>query len=308
MKIFINRKPVQGPWGGGNKTLSTLCQAILDAGHQLTFELDNDCGVIICFDPRPSSSGYHYSHFIDHKNRYGSKIIQRIGDVGSHSKPELTALLQQVIPYSDHCIFTSKWARDYLEHSGHNFSVIYNGALPVFYNHRKKTVLKNDKIKIVTHHWSDNEKKGFDIYSFLGQSIASGDLDCVDFTYIGRYSKNFSSEGITVVEPKDKKTLSEFLPEYDIYLTASVEEAGANHVLEAMACGLPVLYREGGGSIEEYCREYGVKYSNNAVSVLSGILKISNSYDYYSSKVSRYSRTSDDVAREYMEIINNEIN
>ena len=62
------------------------------------------------------------------------------------------------------------------------------------------------------------------------------------------------------MKPKNADTLSELLPTYDIYVTASLEEAGANHVLEAMAAGLPVLYRKNGGSIEEYCCNHGLLY------------------------------------------------
>ena len=40
--------------------------------------------------------------------------------------------------------------------------------------------------------------------------------------------------------------LVDVLPSYDIYLTASEEEAGANHVLESLAAGLPIVYRDTG--------------------------------------------------------------
>ena len=69
--------------------------------------------------------------------------------------------------------------------------------------------------------------------------------------------------------------------------TASLEEAGANHVLEAMASGLPVLYRAGGGSINEYCKDYGIEYDSKE-SMIDGLIRITkekNSFKKYKNKI-----------------------
>ena len=63
---------------------------------------------------------------------FGSKIIQRVGDVGTHGKPDLTDLVKQSIQYSDVCIFPSQWALDYVNASD-NSIVIPNGPLSDFY-------------------------------------------------------------------------------------------------------------------------------------------------------------------------------
>ena len=64
MKIFINRKPVIGPWGGGNKTAAALSTALKDHAD-VVFDLSHsDIDVIFCFDPRPSPDGIWYQHFL----------------------------------------------------------------------------------------------------------------------------------------------------------------------------------------------------------------------------------------------------
>ena len=105
MKIYFNRKPVSGPWGGGNKTLASLVSAL---DTRIVFDLDDDVDVIFCVDPRPNENGLGYQDFLNHKFYNGSKIIQRVGDVGTHGKPELTELVKQSIKYSDVCIFQSQ--------------------------------------------------------------------------------------------------------------------------------------------------------------------------------------------------------
>jgi hypothetical protein len=296
MKIYVNRKPVDGPWGGGNKTLKSLVNELDTA----VFNLDDDVDVIFCVDPRPNEKGLWYQDYLNHKVKFGSKIIQRVGDVGTHGKPDLTDLIKQSIQYSDMCIFPSQWALEYVNASD-NSIVIPNGPVSDFYEFRNTNEKVTRPIKIVTHHWSDNDKKGFDVYSSFREYIGEKYM----FTYIGRYSNKYSREGVDYVDPLDTDELKTLLPAHDIYLTASKEEAGANHVLEAMACGLPVVYRSGGGSIDEYCLEQfgGSSYEN--ISDLNGVLNsVVENYDTYKKKVLSYQRNNNDLVKEYLEIIN----
>ena len=86
MKIFINRKPVVGPWGGGNKSVSLLHKKCAENFEVTTNIGDKDIDLIFCIDPRPDPSGLWYQNFLDYKNNINPnlKIKQRLGDVGSH--------------------------------------------------------------------------------------------------------------------------------------------------------------------------------------------------------------------------------
>ena len=44
MKIYFNREVVSGPWGGGNKLLSSLVDALSD---RVTFDLTEDVDIIL---------------------------------------------------------------------------------------------------------------------------------------------------------------------------------------------------------------------------------------------------------------------
>jgi glycosyltransferase involved in cell wall biosynthesis len=68
----------------------------------------------------------------------------------------------------------------------------------------------------------------------------------IEFTFIGRPC--FEVKPPTKhIPPVSKEELAKLLPSFDFYLTASRMEAGANHVLEAMACGLPIVSSNAGG-------------------------------------------------------------
>ena len=69
---------------------------------------------------------------------------------------------------ANHTVFVSKWLFDIYRAEGFestNSSVIMAGANKDIFNSRDSvTYSKNEKIKVVTHHWSNNWNKGFDIY------------------------------------------------------------------------------------------------------------------------------------------------
>jgi len=299
MKVYINRKPVSGPWGGGNKTVTRLAEKLKQAGSEVVYSLQPGIKVIFCFDPRPNDLGEWYSDFLSYRSSYGAKIIQRVGDLGTHSKPHLTKLVQQTAPRSDFVVFPSDWAKAFLRFEGKNSKVIYNRPLPIFHENKKNNPIIN-KIKIVTHHWSTNEKKGFDVYKEFDDYIKKNDK--YEFAYVGRTPDEFRFENSTHTKPVDSTTLSKLLPENHIYLTASREEAGANHVLEAMAAGLPVVYDRRGGSIPDYCKKYGEGYDSFEEMIIK-VNKILDNYQLYKNKVMSYNDTMDETIDSYINII-----
>ena len=301
--VYINREPVFGPWGGGTKFVNCLVDTLQESGHNITFDLSPDVDVIFCFDPRPNNKGLWYQDMLNHKIKYNSKIVQRVGDVGSHSKPGLTNLLKQCTKYSDLLIFPSIWAKEYIHHTAKNYHIINNAPMEIFKNLKTRKLVNNlEVIRVITHHWSTNEKKGFDVYSKLGALIKETKLN-IAFTYVGRWNNKYSSEGIELIEPLDAKNLANLLPKHDIYLTASIEEAGANHVLEAIAAGLPIVYRQGGGSINEYCAGYGEEYNGSLEDLIANINKVKSEYKNYHKKILNFNNTIKSVTREYVRLI-----
>ena len=302
MIVYVNRKPVSGPWGGGSKILTSIISMLKDLGAEVIFEWSNErhFDVIYCHDPRPDNTGIWYQHFLNRKLRDGIPIIQRVGDVGTHGKPALTRLVKQTMQYSDKVIFPSIWAKEYVECQRDNTFVIPNAPLDIFYQNRGVSKDISSPLRVVTHHWSNNPLKGFDLYRKLA-SYCSKVTSKIEFSFVGRFDANPPGVGINILEPMDKESLSGFLPRHDIYLTASLEEAGANHVLEAMASGVPVLYSAGGGSITEYCCQHGLEYSGYD-DLVQKIYVMSNNYATYKDATLGFNRTISDVMHSYREI------
>ena len=298
MKIFFNREPIKGPWGGGNKTLTTLVEKLGHAGHEIVYTLETGIDIIFCFDPRVNKHGEDYTSFLNYKNNTSAKIFQRVGDVGTHGKPELTELVQRTTKFSDHVFFPSLWAKEYIKYDKNNFSIIENAPLDVFYKHRSLTY-PDKKLKIVTHHWSTNLKKGFKYYKFIDEMCSKN----IDFTFIGRLPPGFKFNNCKYIGAMgDNEEISRILASKDVYLTASEEEAGANHVLEALAAGLPIVYHQNGGSVPEYCNKYGLGFIDPK-SMVASIVNVANQYKKYKENVMTYDNSIDKTAREYLKVI-----
>jgi len=297
--VYVNRKPVAGPWGGGTKSLNSIILALIDAGHNITFDMSKKFDVALIVDPRPTNdNNYDMIHNIS--RIYDAKIVQRVGDLGTHSKPELTELVKKTVQQSDCVIFPSTWAcESVLEKMqkahipmGKDWFVIQNEPMRHF-DCKPKEDLPVD-ISFVTHHWSTNAFKGFSFYKELDKIS--------NFTYVGRAPQDIKYKN--QIGPMDGESLVNEVSKHNVYVTASLHEAGANHVLEALAMGLPVIYHEQGGSIPEYCTGYGTSFDGTIESFNTAVLLLRETYnDVIKSRLSARNRFIDDMALSYVDII-----
>lgn len=249
MKILINRKPVNGPWGGGNLFLKSFFTTLKDSGHKIITKLEPNIDVIFIMNPRYDQLGISINEALNYKKiNPGVKIIQRINDCDARKNTSnVDAMLIECSKYIDATIFVSNWMKKYFMDIGwscdKNF-VLFNGVATTE-NIAKK--IQNNKINLVTHHWSDNYLKGFDVYDFLDNYVKENDK--YTFTYIGRERGTFNNTKI--ISPLSGQNLLFELQKYDVYVSASRFDPGPNHILEAISCGLPMLiHSDGGGTVE----------------------------------------------------------
>lgn len=311
MKIFFNRRPTPGPWGGGTKVVSSIVDECLARGHEVFFEEDlfskNKYDVLFCIDPRLSQSHSYYD-LLAYRQANKVPLIQRVGDLGTHGKPELLLTLVETCHLPDHIIFPSEWAKTVLleatqQTRGYqppSLSVIKNEPNVLFVDAKvSANQTMTYPLRLVTHHWSDNQKKGFDTYQFLSD-YSHDHSDFSKFTFIGR--KPHNSIITNHIQPLDVTALTVELPKHSVYVTASKQEAGANHVLEAIALGLPVLYHSDGGSIPEYAKDFGIQYTSNSdiISILHNHLDDLMSRNNHEKR--KHIRSSVDMAKCYVDL------
>ena len=124
--------------------------------------------------------------------------------------------------------------------------VIPNAVDPaIFHRPESRAPLDGRRIRLVATSWSDNPRKGGDALGWLDRNV---DHMRYEVTFAGRASTTF--ERIRVVGPLDSNALAALLRTQDLYIAPSRDDPCSNALLEALACGLPAVYRDSGGHPE----------------------------------------------------------
>lgn len=269
MKILVNRTPVKGPWGGGNLLVRSLYEILPDMGVKVVSNFEDDIDIIFMQDPRYGDTGISINEIISYKNfRNSVKIVHRVNECDARKgTKDVDNLLRECSKHTDHTVFVSNWMKSHHLKMGWNcdeISVIYNGVNKSHFSKGEK--INNGKINIVTHHWSNNRMKGFDIYDRLDEFV--GQNNDFTFTYIGRENGTFKNTN--VIEPLFGKELGRCLSQYDVYISGSLFDPGPNHILESISCEIPTYVHSSGGGCIEFA---GESHVYNSFEKLKSILE-----------------------------------
>jgi glycosyltransferase involved in cell wall biosynthesis len=148
---------------------------------------------------------------------------------------------------ADATVFQSRWSLGAHRELGvelRNPVVIHNAVDPsIFHPPAERSPAR--RLRVIATSWSDNPHKGAATVAALARASDPGRFE---FTFIGRAQT--ALDGVRQVEPLPSRRLAEELRAHDMYVAPSVNEPCSNALLEALACGLPVLYRRSGSHAE----------------------------------------------------------
>ena len=311
-KIFISLKPPDGSYGGGAFFVKDLVSYLINKNYIVTFNLESDIDIIFIIDPRKDNyTRFSIKDFIKYKKEYSNvKILYAVNecDIKREISINIEPIILKCILNCDHIVFISKWLKDYYFEKYNiiktkfinNHNIINNACDQNIFYQKENNIINKNKIKLVTHHWSDNYFKGFYIYNKLDKILPS--LKNIELTYIGRYNNRYNPKNIKRIPPIDGIKLADEIRKHDIYLTASLNEPGGIHQLEGMSCGLPVLYRENGGGIKETIKGAGEEF-NDIDDMLEKLKKISDNYENYTKNIDYNFLSSKRFGQEYLDVI-----
>jgi glycosyltransferase involved in cell wall biosynthesis len=275
--LAISLVPTRSPWGGASPFVNQLAACMWRRGWRVVFDLRHEPDVVLVIDPRRDHPAKRFGLVELEQFRAAHPqvpILHRINECDQRKgTSDIDDLLRRTNALADHTVFISAWLRDYFIErwfdAGLSHSVIYNGADPRVYhpigNHLPGP---GETVRIVTHHWSDNWLKGYDVYQKLDELIASGDLPNVAFRVIGRWPKEIRWKATETFGPMTGPPLAEKLRECHLYLTASRWEPCGMHHVEGAQCGLPLVYHEAGGGIVEAGERYGVGFRDDVAEAI----------------------------------------
>ena len=264
--VGFNLRPRRGPFGGGNQWVSQLSAYLRRCGYHAVYRLDDSVDLVM--GTHAGIGGpleFSYDEIAAEKSRNPRlRCIQRINDNDIRKgTAAMDAHLAAANRAADHTVFVSSWLRDY--HSARWFdaarphSVLRNGADPaVFHPFGNAAWREGETFRLVTHHWSDNPAKGFDVYGEIDTLIADGRLPGVELWIIGRWPSAMRWKSARTFSACSGHRLAALLRQCHAAVTASRHEPGAMHPVEALQCGLPLLYTQDTGGTVELGEKFGV--------------------------------------------------
>lgn len=249
MRIWILFDIKDKPWGGGNQFLRALRDEFRARGLYAENAAESD---VILFN-----SYQNLIEAIKFKIKYPQKIfIHRLGPIFSLHRGNRWKIMDKLVIrvanlIADKVIFQSAWSLERAAKMGFDVKnphgIILNGADKAIFNSggRKQPAIASDKVKLVATSWSSNFNKGFEIYKFLDENL---DFSRYEMSFVGNSPVTFKNIKNLGVLSSDK--LAEELKKYDIFISAVKDDACSNSIIEASACGLPIVALNSGGNRE----------------------------------------------------------
>lgn len=307
MKIAINTRPHDGPWGGGNRFVLSLAEAAKERGHEVTFDLHDDTDLALIVDPRSRNPQLTFTPgaLFRHIGRHPRTIaVHRINECDERKDTKTVNLRLRIAnAAADHTVFIAGWMKElsvWLRDT--SSSVILNGGDErIFRRGSARIWSAGEPLNLVTHHWGAHAKKGWDVYrridDMLGRPEWRGKLS---MTFIGNVPADIDVKHIEIVPPLDGAALGSALAQHHAYLTASVNEPAGMHHVEGALTGLPLLYRKS-GALPEYCSGFGEAFDGSA-DIEAAIERMISNYPVWKSAMSAYSNTAVRMTDGYLDL------
>jgi len=295
MKINIMFKFESGAWGGGNQFLKALKNYFIE---QNIYEHDIKKANVILFN-----SHHKLDEIVSLKEQHPEKIfihrvdgpIFKIRGRGLELDMELYKINSMV---ANGTIFQSEWSKEENYKQGmmsDNNTTILNSPDPKIFNKiQKASFSKNRKTKLIATSWSNNMKKGFDVYKYLDDTL---DFSKYEMVFIGNSPIKFKN--IKWIKPLRSEKLAKQLKQHDIFITASQNDPCSNSLIEALHCGLPAIALNDGGH-GEIIRTGGELFKKEK-NIPEKITKIIEYYSTYQDNINMPSMN--DVGNKYIEFI-----
>jgi len=311
VKIAIGSRPYAGPWGGGNRFATALCDALAGAGHAVVHDLaDRDIDVILLTDPRPRSPHVGISPGAIGRRLalQGSRalVVHRINECDERKAERfINHKLARANYLADATVFVGEWLTHlpvWKRSLRDPWFVIRNGADTALFNrdgHRDWS--GEGPLKLVTHHWGYHPMKGFDVYAEIDRMLTRPEWNGrIAFTYVGNLPKGFAFANARYVPPLDGVALAGELRAHHVYVTGSLNEPGGNHQNEGALCGLPLLYRES-GCLPEYCSGFGVPF-HGVEDFPASLAAMLESYQTHQARMPSYPHTAERMCTEWIDL------
>ena len=176
---------------------------------------------------------------------------------------------------SNSTIYQSLWSKIEWQKqlSSINYKIIHNRADPEIFNCNQPKILSNTP-KLIFVSWSNNPNKG---RTYLNYLIKNRKPNQYELKIVGNLTvANLDAPKLVI----NHREIARQYHESDIFVFPAENESCSNALIEAQACGLPILALNSGGNPEIVLKS-GIIF-NNEIEMMAGIERICSNYVSYS--------------------------
>lgn len=296
--VCLWHKFFKPPYGGGNQFMLALRTALQKSGVNIKenqLSLDINAYVL-------NSVHFDVDQFLDFSKKHSARVLHRIDGpihlIRGHDREKDELCFQLNKHFASATVLQSRWTLQRIMEMGYepvNPVIIHNSVdSDIFHRHGRVDFDPCRKIRLISSSWSDNVRKGGPIYKWIDKNL---DWDRFEYTFVGNASESFTN--IKQFAPVPSEKLAGLLRQHDIYITASSNDPCSNAVIEAMACGLPVLFLDDGGHPELV--GYGGLPFGSEEDILSQLDELVDNYSMFQNLI--VVPTMEEVAAKYLQLL-----
>jgi len=249
------------PYGGGNQFLLALREELRRQGLTVSRNRVGTAARAVLFN----SFNFNLETLREMRRRHQVRMVHRVdGPVSAYrgKDEELDRDIWKINhELADATVFQSHYSLNKHREMGLEFKspcVIMNSADSAIFNavDRVRPPRAGEPIKLISTSWSDNPRKGLDVYRYLDETL---DSTRYEYTFVGRCQASFRN--IRHLQPVASRELAALLRSHHLYIAASENDPCSNALIEALSCGLPAVYLRSGGH-PEIVREAGLGFGD----------------------------------------------
>ena len=294
MDICVLFDTIESPTGGGNQFLKALIAELARTGHRVSTRPTDDTEIVLL-------NGFNYASgrrlrvsqvaeirqsgkmtslgrvlpasYFNALSRRGPVLVHRVDGVPEIARGRRSAadVVQPAVNrLADHTIFQSEFCRSSFADHGSSLPdsscVINNGVDPGIFFPAPDVPKMDGVFRLVATSWSPNHRKGFGSLAELSK------LPGVQVVFAGNWCPDVAIANVELAGVLRSAGVADLLRTAHALVHASWNEACSNSIVEALACGLPVLYRDSGGNAE-LVHECGVRLTDNLEETVNSLIE-----------------------------------